>query len=112
MREETAKRDLAKTPSPLKEGNSELINLASQLYIAGFNIVPVSGKAPIGSWSPEKRIKLEELKKRIKGATGLAIAGGKFYPGAPNLVLVIVDVDRPSALEKCPKLKEFIEKTV
>jgi predicted RNA-binding Zn-ribbon protein involved in translation (DUF1610 family) len=109
---ESPKGNLTKNPSLGKREIHELINIASQLYIAGFNIVPVSGKAPIGSWSPEKRIKLEELKKRIKGATGLAITGGKFYPGAPNLVLVIVDVDRPSALDKCPKLKEFIEKTV
>jgi predicted RNA-binding Zn-ribbon protein involved in translation (DUF1610 family) len=97
---------------PINDDYDELLFFARQLHEAGFNIVPVRGKVPIGSWSPEKRLELEEIERKIKGATGLAIVGGKFYPGGPNLILIVIDVDRPSTLDKCPKLREFMEKTV
>jgi hypothetical protein len=98
----------------LKISNSELVKRALELYEAGYNIVPVgSDKRPLTSWSSKRRIKLEELKRLLPKATGIAIvAGPENYWGDIGDYLVIIDVDNPSILDKSPKLREIINSTV
>jgi hypothetical protein len=85
-----------------------------KLYEAGYNVVPVGpDKRPLASWSSRRRIELEELKKLLPKATGIAlVAGPENYWGDVGDYLVIIDVDNPSALDKSPKLKEILNNTV
>jgi hypothetical protein len=94
--------------------DSELARIALKLYEAGYNVVPVGpDKRPLASWSSRKRIELEELKKLLDKATGIAIvAGPENYWGDVGDYLVIIDVDNPSVLGKSLKLKEIFESTV
>jgi hypothetical protein len=98
----------------LKIPNSELVKRALELYEAGYNIVPVGpDKRPLCSWSSKKRIELEELKRLLPKATGIAIvAGTENYWGDIGDYLVIIDIDDPRILERSPKLKEIVEDTV
>jgi len=48
------------------------------------------------------------LEKLLRKASGVAIVVGPENPWKPVSYLIIVDADRPSALEKAPTLKELI----
>ena len=101
------------TPKPPIYSDKEVYKLALRLYDEGFNVIPVDiNKKPLTAWSPRERIDKETLKKKLREATGIAIVGGSENPFKPVAYLVVVDVDRPSALEKYPSLKELISKTV
>ena len=92
----------------------ELRELALFLHTCGFNVVPVHYKEPIGSWSPNKRLTKEELKKRLESEklTGIAIVGGEIEnEKKKNLIAVLIDVDNPLILKETPKLAELLEKT-
>jgi len=95
-------------------GFKKLYTEALRLYKAGYNIVPVDrDKRPLCSWSSQKRVELEELKRLLPKATGVAIvAGPENYWGDIGDHLVIIDVDNPSILEKSPKLRWVLENTV
>jgi hypothetical protein len=91
----------------------ELATLALRLYDLGFNVIPVDReKKPLSSWSTRQRVSREELKKLLRRASGIAIAGGSVNPWSPGAVLVIIDIDNPDALEKYAGLKEIIETTI
>lgn len=86
---------------------------ALRLYNLGFNIVPVGvDKKPLCSWSSERKIPLEVLRKKIKNATGVAVIGGVENPFKPVSVLAIIDIDDPGIIEKSPLLKNLLGKTV
>ena len=92
---------------------SDLVELALRLYDLGFNVVPVDvNKRPLCPWSSSRRVGREVLEELLDRATGIAIVAGAENPSKPVAILVIIDVDRPSALERTPMLKTFIEKTV
>jgi len=90
-----------------------LKEFALKLYDLGFNVVPVDkSKRPLTeTWSPNKRVDRAELEK-LDNADGVAIVAGPENPWKPVSYLIIVDVDKPSVLEKTPTLKELITKTV
>jgi hypothetical protein len=94
--------------------SKELEETALLFYKNGFNVVPVgSDKRPVSkTWSAEKRLSWEEVAEGLKRATGIAIVGGSEHPLSGTAVLVIVDIDRPSLLEKSPTLKALAERTV
>jgi len=93
--------------------DSELVKTALELYRASYNIVPVGpDKRPLCSWSSERRVPLEELKRLLPKATGIAIvAGPENYWGDIGDYLVGIDVDDPRARDKSPKLREIVEST-
>jgi hypothetical protein len=93
--------------------DSELVKTALELYRARYNIVPVGpDKRPLCSWSPEKRLEIEELKRLLPKATGMAIvAGPENYWGDVKHYLVGIDVDDPRARDKSPKLSWVLENT-
>lgn len=96
-----------------RRSRGELVDIALRLYDLGFNVIPVdSNKRPLCSWSSEKRILREELVRLLDKATGIGIVGGLENPFKPVSVLVIVDVDKPSVLDKSPALKSLVETTV
>lgn len=92
-----------------------LLRVAKLLHDSGFKVVPVdSSKKPLCKWEQlvqGKRLEWEELTKLLRGAAGIAVVGG---PGPyPYLAtLVVVDVDKPSALERYPSLASLRERTV
>jgi hypothetical protein len=92
-------------------GVSELVELGLRLYDAGFNVVPVDGKRPLTSWGSDRRIERGRLEELLRRASGIAVVGGPENPLRP-FHLVLVDVDKPSALERCPALRELVGKTV
>jgi hypothetical protein len=84
-----------------------------KLYRAGFNVVLVdSAKKPLSSWGADKRVELKKLIKILPKAFGIAIVGGFENPFKPVNVLMLIDIDRLSILEKIPGLKKLVEKTV
>jgi hypothetical protein len=92
----------------------ELARVALRLYDYKYNVIPVDpDKRPLASWSSNKRIELEELKKLLSRATGIAlVAGPENYWGDVGDYLVIIDVDDPRVLDKSPKLREVVDSTV
>jgi predicted RNA-binding Zn-ribbon protein involved in translation (DUF1610 family) len=94
--------------------SKELVDLAVKLYDLGFNTVPVDrSKKPLTSWSSTKRIDRDKLLELLPKATGIAIVGGSENPWkATNTILVVVDVDNPSILEKSQVLREILTNTV
>ncbi|MGC9069342.1 MAG: DUF5906 domain-containing protein [Thermoprotei archaeon] len=92
----------------------ELKRIAFKLYDADFNIVPVDKeKKPLVSWSSTNRIQKDEFEKLLDKAEGIAVVGGSENPFKKiNTYLLIVDVDKPSALNKYPLLNQLIENTV
>jgi hypothetical protein len=101
---------LIREGSPPSDG---LVELGLRLYDNGFNVVPVdSSKKPLASWAFDKRIVREELEALLKKAGGIAIVGGPENPFRGASILVLIDVDRPSVLNKSPFLKELANKTV
>jgi hypothetical protein len=95
----------------VRGGVSELAELGLRLYDAGFNVVPVDGKRPLTSWGSDRRIERGRLEELLRRASGIAVVGGPENPLRP-FHLVLVDVDKPSALERCPALRELVGKTV
>jgi DNA-directed RNA polymerase subunit RPC12/RpoP len=90
-----------------------LLELGLKLYDKGFNVIPVNeNKQPLTSWDSSKRIEREELGVLLVNAKGIAIAGGSENPFKPVSILVLIDIDKPSDLEKYPTLKKLIERTV
>jgi hypothetical protein len=89
----------------------ELVRLGLRFYDAGFNVVPVDGKRPLTSWGHDRRIERGRLEELLGRASGVAVVGGPENPLRP-FHLVLVDVDRPSALERYPTLRELVSKTV
>jgi len=90
----------------------ELRATALDLYKKGFNVVPVTGKAPIGGW--KQRLSEEELEKRLQSdeLTGIAIVGGELHSeDKKGYIAVLIDVDNPLILEKTPKLFELLTLT-
>jgi len=94
--------------------DKQVNKIITSLYDAGFNIVPVDrDKRPLVSWSSKKRIEREKLVEVLDKATGIAIVGGQENPFKTiNTYLMIVDVDKPSVLDRYPFLKSAINKTV
>ena len=91
----------------------KLRELALRLYDVGFNVIPIGeGKKPIGSWSAERRLEREELERRLRKAQGIAICGGPENPWKPAMVLAIIDIDNPRALEGKPVLRSVVASTV
>jgi Bifunctional DNA primase/polymerase, N-terminal. len=87
-----------------------LKTLALRLHDLGFNVVPVGpDKRPLCKWSSRERISREELVKLLSKATGVGVVGGPVNPFKPVSVLVLVDIDKPSALDKYPGLKSIVE---
>jgi hypothetical protein len=96
----------------VEEGDNELARLGIKLHDAGFNVVPVdNNKKPLTSWAYNKRIERGRLEELLGRASGIAIVGGPENPLRP-FHLVLIDVDRPDALERCPALRELVGKTV
>jgi len=97
--------------------DSELWSAALALSAIGFNVVPVDGnKRPLVSWSYEARISPEAL-RRILDANpdrfrGVAIVAGPKNPVGENQWLILIDVDRPDALENMPTLRGVVERTI
>jgi hypothetical protein len=77
-------------------------------------VVPVGpDKRPVSkTWSAEKRLSWKEVAEGLEKATGIAVVGGSEHPLSGAAVLVIIDVDRPSLLEKSPALRSLAERTV
>jgi transposase-like protein len=97
----------------VREGDNELVRLGIKLHDAGFNVVPVdNNKKPLTSWAYNKRIERDRLSELLRKASGIAIVGGPENPFKGASVLVLVDVDRPSVIDRSPFLKELISKTV
>jgi hypothetical protein len=94
--------------------SGELVKRALELYKAGYNVIPVgSDKRPLVSWSSQRRLELEELRRLLPKATGVAIvAGSENYWGDVGDYLIIIDVDDPRILDKSPKLRGVFESTV
>jgi hypothetical protein len=96
----------------VRGGASELVELGLRLYDTGFNVVPVdSSKRPLTPWGYDKRIERGRLEELLRRASGIAVVGGPENPLRP-FHLVLIDVDRPSTLERCPALRELVGKTV
>jgi hypothetical protein len=95
-------------------GFKRLYTEALKLYNYKYNVVPVGpDKRPLCSWSSQKRVDFEELKRLLPRATGIAlVAGPENYWGDVGDYLVIIDVDNPSILDKSPKLREISNSTV
>ena len=95
------------------KAETSLLALGLELYDKGFNVIPVNeNKQPLTSWDSSKRIDREELAVLLKNAKGIAIAGGSENPFKPVSVLVLIDIDKPSEIEKYPTLRKLIERTV
>jgi hypothetical protein len=93
--------------------DDELAKTALKLYEAGYNIVPVGpDKKPLAGWSSRERMPLEELKRLLGRATGVAIVGGRSGYWGDIAYVMLVDVDDPSILDKASKLRELVESTV
>jgi hypothetical protein len=109
-----ARKNKRLTRRKLKEvrEDNELVKLGLGLYDAGFNVIPVdSGKRPLTSWSYDKRIERDRLSELLRKASGIAIVGGPENPFKGVGILVLIDVDRPSAIDRSPLLKELVSKT-
>ena len=93
--------------------DNELVKLGIKLYDVGFNVIPVdSSKKPLTSWAYDKRVERDRLNELLRKASGIAIVGGPENPFKPTAYLVLIDVDRPSILDKSSYLKELVSKTV
>ncbi len=80
-----------------------LTDVALHLYSLGFNVVPVDvNKKPLGSWSAEKRLDWEELKKHVTRASGIAITG-RLLANNEDSGVVIFDIDNPAKGEEVLK---------
>jgi len=103
-------------PSRRKDSGSIktlLFETALRFYDFGFNIVPTDkDKKPLGKWSPRERLPREELERLLGRAEGIAVAGGLNPWYDVGVILFIVDVDNPRALENTPTLRRLIEETV
>jgi len=87
--------------------------LALKLHDLGFNVIPVGpDKKPLCKWSSRERLSREELERLLSRATGVGVIGGPVNPFKPVAVLALVDIDKPSALDKYPGLKSLVESTV
>jgi len=97
-------------------GKSDLWTAALALDAAGFNVVPVGdNKRPLVSWGTNKRLEPSELRKLLgsERARGIAIVAGPLNPVVgEGEWLVLIDVDRPEALEKMPTLRDVVERTI
>jgi hypothetical protein len=90
------------------KAETSLLALGLELYDKGFNVIPVNeNKQPLTSWDSSKRIDREELAVLLKNAKGIAIAGGSENPFKPVSVLVLIDIDKPSEIEKYPTLRKI-----
>jgi len=107
---------------PAKEGGArarrklggELEEVALLFFRAGFNVVPVGpDKRPVSkTWSAERRLPARELLEGLERATGVALVGGGEHPLAGAAVLVLIDIERPSLLERSPALRKLAERTI
>ena len=99
---------------PFDGAGPELRETALLFYRAGFNVVPVGpDKRPVTkTWSAKRRLSTKELLEGLERATGVAVVGGGEHPLGGAAVLVLIDVDRPSLLEKSPTLRGLAERTV
>ncbi|MFP3138120.1 MAG: bifunctional DNA primase/polymerase [Nitrososphaeria archaeon] len=107
--------DLGELFASLKD--SELWPAALALSAAGFNVVPVDGdKRPLVSWSYEASMSLEALRRILSDKSdrfkGVAIVAGPRNPVGENRWLILIDVDRPDALENMPTLRGVVERTI
>jgi len=98
--------------NPMGGYKRELLGLARKLYKKGFKVVPVGGDMkPLGGWSPEQRLKWEEIEEAIKSgkAMGIALVAGSENPFKDvNTVLVILSIDDPAVLEKLPSWLRYV----
>jgi hypothetical protein len=92
----------------------ELEEVALLFFRAGFNVVPVGpDKRPVSrTWSAERRLPARELLEGLEKATGIALVGGGEHPLAGAAVLVLIDVDKPSLLDRSPALRKLAERTL
>jgi len=103
-----------KLPSP---SFFRLVVIARELYLRGFNVVPVDReKRPLLGWSWESRPSWEELEKvmasRPSEVAGLAICAGPRNPKEPVCWLILGDVDDPRVVDESSLLKELLKATV
>ncbi len=102
----------------------ELEKLALELYDKGFNVIPVGPwteedwrernfkKPLLRTWSHERRVQREELEKLPANTTGLAIVGGPENPWRDRDWLILIDIDRPSVIDRSPTLRELCRRHV
>jgi hypothetical protein len=102
----------------------ELKRPALELYDKGFNVIPVGPwteedwrernfKRPlVRTWSYDRRVQREELEKLPANTTGLAVVGGSENPWRGEYWLILIDIDRPSVVEKSPTLRDLCGKHV
>ena len=84
-----------------------------RLYRLGLNVVPVDdSKKPLVKWSAKSRVKEEKLESVARRALGIALIGGHANPRLSPFILVIADIDDPTAVSRSPTLESLIEKTV
>jgi hypothetical protein len=103
----------------LAPNKAELVKLALELYDKGFNVVPVGSwteedwkkrnfKRPlVKTWSHEGRVQREELEKLPANTTGLAIVGGPENPWRGEYWLILIDIDKPSVVDRSPTLRDL-----
>jgi hypothetical protein len=84
-----------------KKGVLDLEDVALVLYRdLGLNVIPVdSDKKPIGSWSVDKRLGVEALVGKVRGASGVAITG-RFLAGDEEYGVGILDIDDPAKADE------------
>jgi hypothetical protein len=113
-----------------------LVRLALYLLSRGFNVVPVNKEkeALVPHWSSGSRVAEEDVikaplfarkkyeKERKEGkdrgeenvgkVRGIALVAGPCNPLGPVVYLVILDIDDPRIIERCPSVKKLLETTV
>jgi len=111
-----APRDLGELFASLKD--SELRSAALALSAIGFNVVPVDGdKRPLTVWGHDTSITPDALRRILSDKfdrfKGIAIVAGPRNPVVgEGKWLVLIDVDRPDALENMPTLRGVVERTI
>jgi len=103
----------------LAPSRDELVKLALELYDAGFNVTPVGPwteedwrkrnfKRPlVKTWGYDRRVQREELERLPASTTGLAIVGGPENPWRGEYWLILIDIDRPSVVDRSPTLRDL-----
>ena len=103
----------------LAPSRDELEKLALELYDAGFNVIPVGPwteedwrkrnfKRPlVKTWGYDRRVQREELERLPASTTGLAIVGGPENPWRGEYWLILIDIDRPSVVDRSPTLRDL-----
>jgi hypothetical protein len=83
------------------KGVLDLEDVALVLYRdLGLNVIPVdSDKKPIGSWSVDRRLGVEVLVGKVRGASGVAITG-RFLAGDEEYGVGILDIDDPTKADE------------